>query len=412
MSKERTETKIVKHLLWKDVGVSEPRARLKALSEYASTVEIDRNIPPQRYYRSGVEMIRMADMYMKENELEYAYTLYMKFITIFVEQIRNHPQYNTVPIKDKEQNQQALRKVIPKAEELKKQLLEQYQSEFDKYLQNTKERERSEKERVKQEELEKLREEEETKNKLAALAAARAAKAAMSTAITSPEENKHKKVPSITPKPLLSPFTDIVPQTSKDKKTPTIDRTTKPSVLMSDNLTLRDIVLPTKLMHNFLMLAFSNTANNKETCGILAGKLERNRLLVTHLLIPEQTGSPDSCVTHNEEDIFDYQDQHNLITLGWIHTHPTQTAFLSSVDLHTHCAYQLMMAEAIAIVCAPKYDETGFFILTPDYGLDFIANCRESGFHPHPSEPALYMKAKHCKLDAEAVIEVVDLRRK
>lgn len=88
---------------------------------------------------------------------------------------------------------------------------------------------------------------------------------------------------------------------------------------MSDNLTLRDIVLPTKLMHNFLMLAFSNTANNKETCGILAGKLERNRLLVTHLLIPEQTGSPDSCVTHNEEDIFDYQDQHNLITLGWIH---------------------------------------------------------------------------------------------
>lgn len=72
-------------------------------------------------------------------------------------------------------------------------------------------------------------------------------------------------------------------------------------------------------MHNFLMLAFTNTMNNKETCGILAGKLEKNRLLVTHLLIPEQTGSPDSCVTHNEEDIFDYQDQHNLITLGWIH---------------------------------------------------------------------------------------------
>lgn len=40
-----------------------------------------------------------------------------------------------------------------------------------------------------------------------------------------------------------------------------------------------------------------------------------------------------------------------------LQTHPTQTAFLSSVDLHTHCAYQLMMAEAIAIVCAPKYDE-------------------------------------------------------
>jgi proteasome lid subunit RPN8/RPN11 len=47
----------------------------------------------------------------------------------------------------------------------------------------------------------------------------------------------------------------------------------------------------------------------------------------------------------------------NKILKILLQTHPTQTAFLSSVDLHTHCAYQLMIAEAIAIVCAPKYDE-------------------------------------------------------
>lgn len=103
------------------------------------------------------------------------------------------------------------------------------------------------------------------------------------------------------------------------RKRPTVDRSTKPSLLTSDGLSLRDVILPTKLMHDFLTLAFSNTMSNKETCGILAGRLERNKLLVTHLLIPEQTGTPDSCTTHNEEDIFDYQDQHNLITLGWIH---------------------------------------------------------------------------------------------
>ncbi|XP_053978088.1 STAM-binding protein-like A isoform X2 [Hylaeus volcanicus] len=410
MNKEKSETKTVKHLPSKDVG-SDPRVRLKALSDRASNVYMDCNTPPQRYYRSGVEMIRMADMYMKDNDFERAYILYVKFITIFVEKIRDHPQFNMVPLKDKEQNQQTLRKVMPKAEELKKQLLEQYQADLDKYLEDVKEREKIEKERLKQEELEKIREEEDRKNKLAASAAVRAAKAGMSTTVTSPEEGKLKKVPSIAQKPLISLSTDIAAQTSKEK-TPTIDRSTKPSVLMSDNLTLRDIVLPTKLMHNFLKVALGNTMNNKETCGILAGKIERNKLVVTHLLIPEQTGSPDSCVTHNEEDIFDYQDQHNLITLGWIHTHPTQTAFLSSVDLHTHCAYQLMMAEAIAIVCAPRYDETGFFILTPEYGLDFIANCRETGFHPHPTKPLLYKEAKHCKLDVTAPIEVVDLRRK
>ncbi|EFN80799.1 STAM-binding protein [Harpegnathos saltator] len=371
-------------------------------------------MPVHRYYRSGVEIVRYADMCMKDQNYECAYTLYMKFITLFVDKITKHPQYNSVSAKDKDTNRYTLRIVFSKAEELKKQLLQQYQADLDKYLEDLKEKERIEKERLKQEELQKQKEEEERKNKVATIAAIKALKATIGSNMVLPEESKTKLLPVVPPvKPVISPSSDNDKTcTYKDTKIPTIDRSTKPSLLMSDGSSLRDVILSNKLMRDFLTLASSNTMNNKETCGILAGKLERNKLLVTHLLIPEQTSTPDSCTTHNEEDIFDYQDQHNLITLGWIHTHPTQTAFLSSVDLHTHCAYQLLMAEAIAIVCAPKYDETGFFILTLDYGLDFIANCRETGFHPHPTEPPLYMKAKHCKLDAMAPIELVDLRRK
>lgn len=118
---------------------------------------------------------------------------------------------------------------------------------------------------------------------------------------------------------------------------------------------LRQIVVPKDTMSKFLALASKNTENNIETCGILAGRLQYNRLNVTHVIVPKQQGTADSCNTMNEEELFDIQDQHSLITLGWIHTHPSQTAFLSSVDLHTHCSYQIMMAEAIAIVCAPKY---------------------------------------------------------
>lgn len=50
-------------------------------------------------------------------------------------------------------NKHTLRTVIPKTEELKKQLLEQYQTELDKYLEDLKEREKIEKERLRQEEL-------------------------------------------------------------------------------------------------------------------------------------------------------------------------------------------------------------------------------------------------------------------
>ena len=90
------------------------------------------------------------------------------------------------------------------------------------------------------------------------------------------------------------------------------------------------------------------------------------------------------------------RDAPHYFALSLVQTHPSQTAFLSSVDLHTHCSYQLMMPEAIAIVCAPRHDDTAVFTLTPDYGLAYVANCRQTGFHPHPQKPDLFkVRATH-----------------
>ncbi|KAJ0068057.1 hypothetical protein NL108_015356, partial [Boleophthalmus pectinirostris] len=119
---------------------------------------------------------------------------------------------------------------------------------------------------------------------------------------------------------------------------------------------LRQLFIPSELCQRFLQLAEANTIRAVETCGILCGKLTRNAFTVTHVIVPKQCGGPDYCDTENEEELFLIQDQYDLITLGWIHTHPTQTAFLSSVDLHTHCSYQMMLPEAIAIVCSPKFN--------------------------------------------------------
>ncbi|KAI9920638.1 hypothetical protein PsorP6_000186 [Peronosclerospora sorghi] len=41
-----------------------------------------------------------------------------------------------------------------------------------------------------------------------------------------------------------------------------------------------------------------------------------------------------------------------LLTLVWIHTHPKQNWFLSSVDVHTQCGFQSILPEAVAIVVA------------------------------------------------------------
>lgn len=87
-----------------------------------------------RYYRSGIEMVRMANVYYNEGSLENAYVLYLKFMTLFLEKIRKHPEFNSVPIDVKARNQSKLREILPKAEKLKQQLLDQYKDDYNIYL--------------------------------------------------------------------------------------------------------------------------------------------------------------------------------------------------------------------------------------------------------------------------------------
>ncbi|KOS17324.1 AMSH-like protease sst2 [Escovopsis weberi] len=129
----------------------------------------------------------------------------------------------------------------------------------------------------------------------------------------------------------------------------------KPGGYLENGDPIRSIFLPSKLRKTFLEIASKNTAAGLEMCGILCGIPINNALFVRCLLIPDQKCTSDTCETENESTMFDYCMGEDLLMLGWIHTHPTQTCFMSSRDLHTHAGYQVMMPESIAIVCAPKY---------------------------------------------------------
>lgn len=133
--------------------------------------------------------------------------------------------------------------------------------------------------------------------------------------------------------------------------------TFRPAAYLENGQPLRPVFLPSSLRRRFLDMAAENTRKNLEMCGILCGTTVNNALFISHLVIPEQECTPNTCETVNEQSLFNYCDEHELIVIGWIHTHPTQTCFMSSRDLHTHSGYQVMMPESIAIVCAPSYDE-------------------------------------------------------
>ncbi|KAF6156994.1 hypothetical protein GIB67_039755 [Kingdonia uniflora] len=174
--------------------------------------------------------------------------------------------------------------------------------------------------------------------------------------------------------------------------------------------------IPIKMMEDFLRLARANTTKNLETCGVLAGSL------LEFFTITKDEGrisgldlGKAECQTMNEEEIFDVQDKLSLFPLGWIHTHPSQTCFMSSVDLHTHYSYQIMLPEAVAIVMAPTDTSSphGIFHLSDPGGVSVIRNCEQRGFHPH-EEPVdgnpIYEHCSHVYMNPSLNFDVIDLR--
>ena len=91
----------------------------------------------------------------------------------------------------------------------------------------------------------------------------------------------------------------------------------------------------------------SNTRKGIESCGVLGGVLtpDSSAFTITKLNLPKQRGEPNTVEMTDEVGLFLYMEENSKDTmlqpLGWIHTHPTQTCFLSSIDVHTQSGYQV-----------------------------------------------------------------------
>ncbi|XP_026207817.1 AMSH-like protease [Anabas testudineus] len=411
--------------------------RVRALGKMGCSVEINEDIAPRRYFRSGVEMERMAAVYLEEGSLENAYVLYTKFITLFVEKLPGHRDYQQCSIPEKQLIMKKLQEVaFPRKDELKKRLQEKYSREHSEYLRSQGQAvvmagcgQQLQRLSLLDEDRKRLLLLEEEKQRVAALRqmqieseqfryfedqlrrqelANRRAEEVGQKAVT--------KVPEVTDGSCLSqqPIRDRVrPQGADPNRTRPPAPMSRPAGVHGEytkytKYTVFCMYLDSDIILNGItrtaLPARPNTASGIE----LMGELTHNEFVLTHVVIPKQSAGPDFCDMENVEELFSFQDQQNLLTLGWIHTHPTQTAFLSSVDLHTHCSYQLMLQEAIAIVCAPKHNDTGVFRLTGP-GMSEVSGCRLKGFHPHSKEPPLFTVCKHVQV-RDSKISLLDLR--
>ncbi|PQQ10715.1 AMSH-like ubiquitin thioesterase 1 isoform X1 [Prunus yedoensis var. nudiflora] len=228
-----------------------------------------------------------------------------------------------------------------------------------------------------------------------------------------PDHTKIIRQPS--PPPVLAEVQDLIPAVSP--QVPEVECGLE--TLSSDDLLRAEsplqLHISTTMMEHFMKLAKSNTDKNLETCGVLAGSLKNRKFFVTALIIPKQESTSDSCQTTNEEEIFEVQDKQSLFPLGWIHTHPTQSCFMSSIDLHTHYSYQIMLPEAVAIVMAPRGGTRthGIFRLTTPGGMSVIRQCQQRGFHPHDQPPdggPIYNTCADVYMNPNLKFDVIDLR--
>lgn len=137
----------------------EPGQRMRGLAEAASDFKVDNRIPIRRYFRSGQEMIKMAEVYRQEGNHEAAYVLYLKYITLFVEKLKTHRDYNQILPTDKKKAMSTVREAMSITENLKKALKVRFEDEHQVWLREEElrrvERERREaEERLRRQEIE------------------------------------------------------------------------------------------------------------------------------------------------------------------------------------------------------------------------------------------------------------------
>ncbi|MEM1943408.1 MAG: Mov34/MPN/PAD-1 family protein [Candidatus Caldarchaeum sp.] len=107
----------------------------------------------------------------------------------------------------------------------------------------------------------------------------------------------------------------------------------------------------------------STTFLNKEVAGLLVGKSAGKVLEVWDAVTGEQYGT--AAYVHLDEAVMSRvaeqlsEDGKGLYIVGWYHSHPGLTVFLSPTDIDTQKRYQSIYPKAVALVIDPsKYVET------------------------------------------------------
>lgn len=113
-----------------DANSLEPAARMRRLVDMSHTITVDKNISISRYFNSGRELIKSAAASEASGDLEKAFVLYLRYVTLFIEKLIHHPEYSKADKAEKNLVKTECNKILVHAEELKKKLLEKFTKDY------------------------------------------------------------------------------------------------------------------------------------------------------------------------------------------------------------------------------------------------------------------------------------------
>jgi len=370
------------------------------VESYCPPYPVSSTIRLETYYRKAHLLFHQALDVVKQGNEANAYVELMRYANLVVA-LSAHNNYNSKQYeKDKNLNKRRLKNAITKLEELKPRLVNAYNAEIEKERLR---QEAADLDAVDDHDDEQLDDEEEQEPEPEPEEEEKKEEAAATVAAT-PNRWKNLKMES-------SPYFKKEDAAAKPKAAKHGRKNTLDAIFKKAPSTLTAIYVTDNLVPGFVRFAAENTKRDIETCGVLTGKYlhEEDAYVITHCVIPKQKGSANTVQTLCEEELIGVQEKYGVVTLGWIHSHPSQTCFLSSVDMHCQLSYQIMMPNAVAIVYAPT-DTTQTFSLTKK-GIDVLSKCSCQGFHRHEGASGLYEKANHVHSAKHQKCKFIDLRQ-
>ncbi len=105
---------------------------------------------------------------------------------------------------------------------------------------------------------------------------------------------------------------------------------------------------------------------DKEVIGFLIGYFDDEIIQVNDIIIPEQSASKIYVEVKEEVSLVDALIQSNRkgtneVAVGWFHSHPGFSCFLSATDIETQENWQRVNSRNIALVYDPKTIEVKAF---------------------------------------------------